>query len=198
MLEGAGDAVLLLSGVVGVWLLARLIRSRSTSTRPFTDAFTHGQPATRIVAATLVGAPLALVAPHSAWPVYMSAAAIGAFATSAITMAASEIDAGFGTTFYSIPWLRPVEASTPGVRSAAGLAAAVGAAFAVPVWAGAWRLVGPGEAALIAMAALAAAAVDSWLCGRRGATGGVQRLGPGIAAALLGASAAAILVAFLP
>ena len=198
MLEGAGDAVVLLSGVVGVWLLARLIRSRGTSTRPFTDAVAHAQPAPGIVAATLVGAPLAVVAPHSAWPVYMSAAAIGAVATSAITMAAVEIDAGFGTTFYSIPWLRPVEALTPGVRSAAGLAAAVGAAFAIPVWAGAWRLVGPGEAALIAVAAFAAAGVDTWLCGRSGATRGVQRLAPGIAAALLGASAAAILVAFLP
>ena len=198
MLEGARDAVLLLSGAVGVWLLARLVRSRGTSTRPFTDAMADGQPATGIVAATLVGAPLAVMAPHSAWPVYMSAAAIGAFATSAITMAAVEIDAGFGTTFYSIPWLRPAEAFTPGGRSTAGLAAAIGAAFAVPVWAGAWRLVGPGEAALIAVAALAAAGVDTWLRGRSGATRGVQRPGPGIAGALVGAAAAAILVAFLP
>ena len=198
MLEGAGDAFVLLSGAVGVWLLARLIRSRGNSTRSFTDAMARGQPATGIVAATLVGAPLAVVAPHSTWPVYMLVAAIGAFATSTITMAAAEIDAGFGTTFYSIPWLRQVEALTPGARSAAGLAAAIGAAFAVPIWARAWHLVGPGEVALIAMAALAAAGFDTWLCGRSGATRGLQQLGPGIVGALLGASAAVILVAFLP
>lgn len=198
MLEGAVDAVLLLFGAVGVWLLARLIRSRGNSTRPFTEAMTHGQPATGIVAATLVGAPLALGAPHSAWPVYVSAAAIGAFATSASSMAAAEIDNGFGTMFYSVPRLHRVEASAPGARSGAGLAAAVGAAVAVPVWAGAWRLVGPGETGLIAVAALGAAGFDAWLCGRSGAARGVQRLRSAIAGALLGAFSAAILVAFLP
>ncbi len=198
MVEGAGDAVLLLAGVGGVWLLARLIRSRGGSTRPFTDATTHGQPVTGIVAATLVGAPLAVVAPLSTWPVYMSAAAIGAFATAAITVATAEIDNGFGTTFYSIPWLRPVATSTPGAGSAAGLAAAIGAAFAIPMWAGVWGLVAPGATALIAVAALAAAGFDTWLCGRHGTPGGVPRLRLGIAGALLGAAGAVILVAFLP
>ena len=195
MADLAATAALLLAAVLGIWLVARLVRARAGTRRPFTEAVGPGRPAAGGLAAVLVGAPLVLLSGVTTWPGYVLAAAIGAFTTGAVVVVAGEIDDGFGTTFYSIPGLQAVAAGSPGARSAAGIAAGGCAALALPLFAAAIRLIGPGEAALIAVAALDAAGLDAWL---RGRSSGGSGLGPPIAAALLGALTSALLVAFLP
>jgi len=151
----------------------------------------------QVAAAAAVAVGLALLGRATSVPVYWTAAAVAGLCSLAAICVGAEVGAAFARVGYALPSIHRVEAGSPGSVSAEGMLAAAGAATLLAALAQGTALIGPGDAGLIVLAALAARLLERWL---RGA------LGPGAAArwlavltpAAIGAGLAAAFAVLLP
>jgi uncharacterized membrane protein len=183
--------LLLLTGVLSLWALARLVAARLASGRPPAAALA------RMLAAATVGLLLTLVAALSTAPMYWLAAAVAAFATAAAIAVRLQFGTAFDGPAYAIPSLAHRAPGTPGALSAAAAVAGAGSAFAIATLAFRLRLLGPSDPALVSLAAYLGLLAECRL--ERSASGSRTRLALTAAvAAALAAIVAAALVVFLP
>jgi len=151
----------------------------------------------QVAAAAVLAVGLALFGRVTAVPAYWTAAAVAGICSLAAISVGAEVGAAFAGVGYALPSIRRVEAGAPGSVSAEGMLAAAGAATLLAALAQGMALIGPGDAGLILLAALASRLLERWLCGA---------LGPGVTArwlaiftpAATGTGLAAALVVLLP
>ena len=194
-MPGVTAVAAVLTGVVSLWVIARLLASRGPGSG--TPPLPSVRSGTRLLAAATSGTALIVAAPALSEPMYVTAAGVAALCTAAAIGVRGELGLAYGAPAYAIPSLRTVPPGTPGSTSAAAALAAAAAAFVVAALAFGVRLLGPSDPALVALAAYVAMLFEIWVDGTWKPPG-AARLVSAAGAALLGAVLGFGLVFWLP